>query len=135
MKKLYRSRKESMISGVCGGLGLYFGVDPTIVRIFFVLLAFYHMLGVWVYLVMVIILPTPPKEYEENIEYTGEIDRTQTTKVIGGGLIVVGLLALISSFDLRWFSWLRFENFWPLLLVLFGIIMLVRALNQEDYHE
>jgi phage shock protein C len=135
MKKLYRSRKESMISGVCGGLGLYLGVDPTVVRIFFVLLAFYHMLGVWVYLVMAIFLPTPPKEYEENFVSNNTIDRTQTTKVIGGGLIVVGILALISSFDLRWLSWLRFDNFWPLLLVLFGITMLVRAINQEDYDE
>ena len=135
MKKLYRSQKESMISGVCGGLGQYFGVDPTVVRIFFVLLAFYHMLGVWVYLVMALLLPKAPAGYEENLEYTVPGDRTQTTKVIGGGLVLVGLLALISSFDLRWFSWLRFDNLWPLLLVVFGVVMLVRAFNQEDYDE
>ncbi len=36
-KRLYRSRKESMIAGVCGGLGKYLGVDPTLVRVLFVL--------------------------------------------------------------------------------------------------
>jgi phage shock protein C len=121
-----------MISGVCGGLGQYLGIDPTIIRIFFVLLAFYHMLGVWVYLVMALLLPTPPAGYEESVEYRTPADSTQTTKVIGGGLIVVGLLALISHLDLNFISWLRFDNFWPAMLILFGIVLLVRALNQES---
>ena len=132
MKKLYRSRRESMISGVCGGLGQYLGIDPTIIRVFFVLLAFYHMLGVWVYLVMALLLPTSPEGYEESIEYTALGERTDTTKVIGGGLVVIGLLALISSLDLNFFSWLRFDNLWPLLLILFGAVLLARALNQEN---
>jgi phage shock protein C len=132
MKKLYRSRRESMISGVCGGLGQYLGIDPTIIRIFFVLLAFYHMLGVWVYLVMALLLPTAPEGYEENVEYTALGDGTGTTKVIGGGLVVIGLLALISSLDLNFFSWLHFGNLWPVLLILFGAVLLARALNQEN---
>ncbi len=37
-KKLYRSTKNSMIAGVCGGLGEYFNIDPTIVRLLAVLL-------------------------------------------------------------------------------------------------
>lgn len=38
MKKLYRSSTNKKLAGVCGGLGEYFNVDPTIVRIIFVLL-------------------------------------------------------------------------------------------------
>jgi phage shock protein C len=121
-----------MISGVCGGLGQYLGIDPTIVRIFFVLLAFYHFLGVWVYLIMTILLPIAPEGLEESVEYTSFRDNPQTTKVIGGGLIVLGALALISSLDIKIFSWIRFENFWPLLLILFGVVLLVRVVNQED---
>jgi phage shock protein PspC (stress-responsive transcriptional regulator) len=121
-----------MISGVCGGLGQYLGVDPTFVRIFFVLLAFYNLLGVWVYIIMAILLPTAPAGMEESVEYINFRESPQTTKVIGGGLILVGFLALISSLDLRIFSWLRFEIFWPFLLVLFGIVLLVRVVNQED---
>lgn len=132
MKKLYRSRTETMISGVCGGLGQYLGIDPTIIRIFFVLLAFYHFLGVWVYLIMTILLPIAPEGLEESVEYTSFRENPQTTKVIGGGLIVLGALALISSLDFKIFSWIRFENFWPLLLILFGVVLLVRVVNQED---
>jgi phage shock protein C len=39
MKRLYRSKKDQKIGGVCGGLGEYFNIDPTIVRIIFVVLA------------------------------------------------------------------------------------------------
>ena len=39
-KKLYRSRRNSMIAGICGGLGEYLGVDPTIMRLAAVLLVF-----------------------------------------------------------------------------------------------
>ncbi len=42
-KRLYRSRKNHMISGVCGGIAEYFNVDPTIVRLIAVLLLFVGM--------------------------------------------------------------------------------------------
>jgi phage shock protein C len=44
--KLYRSRKDRMLFGVCGGLGKFFGIDSTIMRIVFVLLGF-TVLGFW----------------------------------------------------------------------------------------
>ena len=37
MKSLYKSRTNKMVSGVCGGIGEYFGVDPTIIRLLWVL--------------------------------------------------------------------------------------------------
>ena len=132
MKKLYRSTNETMISGVCGGLGHYFGIDPTIVRILFVFLAFYHFMGVWVYLVMAILLPTAPLGYEEEAVGSAFADGSQTTKIIGGGLILMGIWAMISNIDLQIFSWIRFENLWPVLLILFGISLLVRVINQEN---
>ncbi len=39
-KRLYRSRTEKMIAGVCGGLAEYFDIDPTIIRILWVLITF-----------------------------------------------------------------------------------------------
>jgi phage shock protein C len=38
--RLYRSRKDRLVGGVCGGLGAYFGIDPVIVRLVFVVLTF-----------------------------------------------------------------------------------------------
>jgi phage shock protein C len=54
--KLYRSRKDRMILGVCGGLGKFFGIDSTIIRIVFVLLAFTGF-GILAYIVIAIIAP------------------------------------------------------------------------------
>ncbi len=58
MKKLYRSRTNKMLGGVCGGLGEYFNVDPTLVRIGFVLLALPGGLpGVLPYIILWVIIP------------------------------------------------------------------------------
>ena len=59
-KKLYRSRVDRKIGGVCGGLGEYFGIDPTLVRLLFVL----GLLGVGgtllAYLILLIVIPEEP---------------------------------------------------------------------------
>jgi phage shock protein C len=121
-----------MIAGVCGGLGNYFGIDPTIVRLLFVFLAFYHFLGVWIYLVMVILLPQAPPEYDETRSTIRLGDNTQTTKVIGGGLVIIGLLAVVSTLDIAWFSWMSLENLWPVIIVLMGALLLARAFMSEE---
>ncbi len=62
-KKLYRSRKQRMIAGVCGGLGEYFGVDPTVMRVLFVVAT---VLGfgssILIYLILLIVVPEEPLE-------------------------------------------------------------------------
>ena len=58
--KLYRSRDNRMIAGVCGGLGEFMGVDPTIVRLLFALGLFLGTLTLWVYLVMMLVIPEEP---------------------------------------------------------------------------
>lgn len=62
-KRLYRSREDRMIAGVCGGLGEYFNVDPTLIRLLFVFGFFATGSGLfWAYLIMMIIVPesVPP---------------------------------------------------------------------------
>ncbi len=56
-RKLYRSRTDRKIWGVCGGLAKYFDMDPTIVRIIFVASLLCGTLGLWVYIIMAIIVP------------------------------------------------------------------------------
>ena len=56
-KKLYRSRKEKIIAGVCGGLAQYFGIDPSIVRIIFILLFFAGGAAFLAYIILWIIVP------------------------------------------------------------------------------
>ena len=59
-KRLYRSRKERMICGVCGGVAEYFGIDPTLVRLGFVLFA--GGSGFLAYLIAAIIIPDDPRQ-------------------------------------------------------------------------
>lgn len=59
-KRLYRSNKQKMIAGVCGGLAEYFNIDATIIRLAFVLGLFLGSLAFWVYIVMLIVIPEDP---------------------------------------------------------------------------
>lgn len=57
VKRLYRARGDRVLAGVCGGLGDYFNIDPTIVRLLFVLLALAGGPGIIVYLVLWLVTP------------------------------------------------------------------------------
>lgn len=59
-KRLYRSRHERVIAGVCGGLAQYFAVDPTLVRIIWVLLALSGT-GILLYLIALLVIPEEPR--------------------------------------------------------------------------
>ncbi|GAB4474747.1 MAG: hypothetical protein Kow00124_15050 [Anaerolineae bacterium] len=57
VKKLYRSRSEKMIGGVCGGLAHYLGIDPVLVRLIFVALTLANGIGAVLYLILWLLLP------------------------------------------------------------------------------
>jgi len=56
-KRLYRSKKNRMIGGVCGGIAEHLGVDPTIVRLFWAVTTFFWGTGIILYLLAWIIIP------------------------------------------------------------------------------
>ncbi|WP_292475108.1 PspC domain-containing protein [Methanosphaera sp.] len=56
-KKLYRSEKNRMIAGVCGGLAEYFDVDPVVVRLLWVVFTFFIGSGILLYILACIIMP------------------------------------------------------------------------------
>jgi phage shock protein C len=62
-KRLYRARDERMISGVAGGIAKYFSVDPTIIRLLFVVTALAGGPGLLAYIVLAIIIPEEPAGY------------------------------------------------------------------------
>lgn len=59
-KKLYRSRSERMISGVCGGLAEYFDIDPTVVRLLFVAGTLFGGPGLLAYIICMVLMPLEP---------------------------------------------------------------------------
>ena len=157
-RKLYRSRSDRMIWGVCGGLAQYFDIDPTIIRIIFVLLAFANGLSVLAYIILAIVVPlegskagAPKETIKENVEeikktaselgseirstFAGEdtseeMGKTrQRRNMLGIILIVLGVLILMGSLNLFW--WFRWGYLWPLILVAAGVIIIFSARRKK----
>ena len=61
-KKLYKSNTNKMLEGVCGGIAEYFGVDPTIVRLAWVVFCALGGSGILAYIIAAIIIPSAPLE-------------------------------------------------------------------------
>jgi len=75
MKKLYRSKKDSMIAGVCGGIAEYFDVDSTLVRLITGLSIILGGAGVIAYIIAWIIMPETPEQFSDD-----KIDKKEEPK-------------------------------------------------------
>lgn len=83
-KKLYRSKSNRMISGVCGGLGEYLGIDTSIIRIIWVLVTLFTGIftGVIVYVVFALVIPEKPKGVlgSKNVKNNSSVSSSKTVK-------------------------------------------------------
>ena len=146
--RLYRSRSERMIGGVCGGFGAYFGIDPVIVRLVFVALTIWGGMGILAYIILWIVIPPEERlgvsqqdaihgnvsEIEHSAQefaqqardmFNGESgtvvprDRTILAAVV---LIILGGVLLVGNI----FA-IPFDRLWPAVLILLGLYMIYRA--------
>ncbi|NMD14144.1 MAG: PspC domain-containing protein [Caldisericales bacterium] len=127
MKKLYRSRKERVIGGVCGGIGVYFGIDPTLTRIIWVAATLLGGAGIIAYIVAWIVIPEEPR-IEETEVASAEIEnyKPNTMKlelIIGGFILAIGIMLLLSNFGLFEWGWVH-RIFWPALIIFVGILII-----------
>lgn len=67
VKRLYRSRTDRWLAGICGGIGLYLGLDPTIIRVLFVLFGLVIGGGILLYLLLWIVIPLQPESSAEPV--------------------------------------------------------------------
>ncbi len=151
-KKLYRSRTNKMIAGVCGGLGEYFDFDPLIFRILFLILIFGGGFGFLIYIILAIIIPnepinketntTPndPGEFKDKInsiaeqikqntqDLAKEIKYSKTTNsirnFIGIFIVLMGIFFLMENLLPNRF--LRWDLFWPIIAIIIGILVITR---------
>lgn len=150
-RKLMRSRTDHMIGGVCGGLASYLGVDPTVVRLIFVLLAIGNGAGVLIYFVLWIVVPREDRPAGAGTEETisanaSEIaDRARTLgdevrgiaatpnprAALFFGVALIGLGVVFLLENLHWLWWFRFDVLWPGLLILAGLMLIVTRLKGE----
>lgn len=63
IRRLYRSRTDRSIAGICGGVAEYFGSDSTLIRLLTLLLILFGGLSIWLYILLWIIIPDEPREY------------------------------------------------------------------------
>jgi phage shock protein C len=81
MKRLYRDKSDVRIAGVCSGIAKYLDIDPTAIRLAFVLLLFIGGGGLWIYLILWIIMPYAPDLRQDAVEVVAEEKSTQPAKI------------------------------------------------------
>jgi len=149
-KSLYRLPKQGKIAGVCAGLGDYFNIDVTLIRLIFVLSAFITAgTMILIYIIMAVILPVSEDEDEqknssakssENGETVGQKVQKLGQDLMENGaanrarnyfgifLLVLGVWLLLEQFLPQWFD-LKWSLIWPVLLIIVGFLVIVRRRN------
>lgn len=141
VKKLFRSRTDSMIAGVCGGLAEYFDIDSSLVRVGMVLFTVAGGAGIVTYVILWIIVPQKPlgasvsdAEGGDIVREPGESDEPQQKDkgvfIVGIVLTVMGVLLLMNNY--LPFSWLSFSRLWPLLIIFVGIVIILKGSGGKE---
>ena len=128
--RLHKSTKDKIISGVCGGLGEYFRIDSSIIRIIWAVTAFAYGTGILLYIVAAVIFPSEEYEKGAGDDSSDNIPSGDNSKLIGVILIISGLLFLLGQFT----PFLDSKYVWPVLLIVLGLVVIVRggSKNHEE---
>ncbi|MBC7220536.1 PspC domain-containing protein [Candidatus Bipolaricaulota bacterium] len=147
MKRLYRRRKDALLGGVCGGIAEYLGVDPTLVRVVFAVLAVASGIGVLIYFLLWLLIPQEgeaPSEPRDAVragaeeiadrakefgkEVRASVARRDTGLAIAVAaiLIFLGVSLLLRNLGVWWAWWLRFDVLGPIVLIAVGLALLWR---------
>lgn len=146
-KALTRDSRRAVLGGVASGFGRYLDVDPVLVRVAFVILAFAKGLGILLYLICWAIVPREEPEAgvspsgmdsalagaQDAVRTMAPADDGRAARLaIGYGLIGLGAVLLMHNLDwIRWPSWARFDVLWPLILVGMGAGLVLRSMHKE----
>jgi len=141
-KRLYRSRKWRVFGGVAGGLAEYFGLDPILMRVIFIIITLINGLGLLLYIILWIVVPEVPFEIayqikpEDQPPQTGTGDNFQIpaeSKSTGKGRVIIGVILIVIgvlflSKDL--FLVFDFEDFFPALLIIIGLALIWNSIKK-----
>jgi len=124
-KKLYRSSTDKKIGGVCGGLGKYFDVDSTLVRLIAVLFAIFGV-GIIAYLIAWVVVPLAPGVRNKELEIRGEkLEIRKVEKSRGGFALFFGSLLVLIGFSYLY----SFEVAFPYALLAWGLYLIFRSIG------
>lgn len=154
MKRLYRSRRNKMFLGVCGGIAEYFDVDPVLVRLIFVIFFFVGGSAILAYILGWLIIPQRPLDEEEVPESTEgksvakAVDKDASkpaapapvssgSLVFGIILVVLGGIFLLHNIPIfRWNFWWWFDRyFWkfviPGMIIVVGTLLIMKGSEKK----
>jgi phage shock protein PspC (stress-responsive transcriptional regulator) len=124
-RRLERSREDSVIGGVAGGLAEYFDFPVMIIRLLFVILALTAS-GFFIYLVLWIVMPLQRPEF--NFKNYKNMEEEKNKRESSGGNLIAGVtlisLGLIFLID-RYFPHIFFRDLWPFILIVIGIVIII----------
>jgi phage shock protein C len=139
-RRLYRSQTNKVIAGVCGGIGEYLNIDPTLIRIGVLVLTIFGGSGILLYIVAFFVMPEGP--VARTVSHDGSPSSAGTAShgnspstaamVLGGFLILIGGMILMDNLDIISFHQLRhlsWDFLFPALLILAGVFALTRKRN------
>ena len=136
-KRLYRSQKDQVVAGVCGGIGEYFGIDPTFVRLLWIISIFPFRIGIALYIIAAIIIPKREEDGAIDPEETnqdtasnqeGSMSKARLGRFLGFGLIIIGTFLILERLEI--FRWIDSQIILPVLLILGGIVILRNAFKK-----
>lgn len=127
MKKLMKSKDNSVIMGVCGGIGEYFNIDPLVIRVLWaVSLIPFFTTSIIIYLICGFIMP-----YDDGVIRQDDNEES-TSYNINNNLLIGGLLILVGAFFLaREFlpNFMNIVRLWPALLIVAGIYVIFKKMD------
>lgn len=124
-KRLHRSASDKICCGVCGGIAEYLAVDASLVRVAFAVATLWGGIGLLLYIVLAIILPV-----DDVPTRAAPIPGDRSRMIAGLVLVVLGGLLLAGNMGLA--PWLSWNLFWPGLLILIGLGLLLRNPRTAD---
>ena len=146
-KRLTRPKEGRVFLGVCVGIANYFNIDPIIVRLVFVVLTLWGGSGVLIYIICIFLMPEDKsdkktsaktkEDIKERVEAVASEVKTAVKKdnFKMRGEQIFGLIVLllgVAFLSQKFFSWLNFWRFWPLLLIALGLIIFVGGTRKGD---
>lgn len=120
-RRLYRSRKDRVLAGVCGGLAHYFNLDPVLIRIAFVALALAGGAGILIYILAAIVIPEASAG--EDVPRADVTTLSQGRVIIGAVLIAIGALLFMREI----LPGFNDQIFWAIILVALGLGVILKG--------
>ena len=142
--RLVRPENGRVLAGVCSGLAQWLGLDVTLMRVIFILLGILSGMGLPIYIVLWIIIPSAGETINTQKDWSSRAGQMRddfikatsepnmdALRIFGGVLVVAGGFFLFKEIKPEWFFWMNKGIFWALALILIGAVLVIRSIKGD----